>query len=139
LAIENRLQTEVRKQRRLRALGDHPSCELCGESDPEALTRCNRTIIEENHVGGISNDAELTQILCLNCHRKVTELQREFGVELCHYPRNLVERMRNVLKGLAASRIAEAERFLDWDAEIEKLTRALDEKFPDWRKLPEAQ
>lgn len=139
MAIENKLQTELRKLRRLRALGNDAACVLCGESDPEALKQRKKSIVEDNHIGGENNDGKLTEMLCLNCHRKVTELQRKYGVELCRHPRNLVERMRNVLKGLAASRFAEAERLLDWESDIEKLMRALDEKFPDWRKLPEAQ
>jgi len=139
LATENRLLTELRKIRRLRVLGEDAACVLCGERNPEALKQRKKSIVEDNHIGGENNDKKLTEMLCLNCHRKVTELQRKYGVELCHHPRNLVERMRNVLKGLAASRFAEAERLLDWEFQIEHLMRALDEKYPDWRKLPEAQ
>lgn len=125
--------------RRLRALGDDPSCVSCGESDPVALKQRRQTIIQGHHIGGEDNDAEMIENRCLNCHKKVTELQNQCGVDLSRHPKNLLERHRNVLKGQAASRIDEGKRNLEWELKLEKLMLALDQHFPDWRKLPEAQ
>jgi hypothetical protein len=63
------LAREVRKQRRLEALGTNdPKCGTCGESD----WRC----IELHHVADYGcNDA--TVRICRNCHRKVSDDQRD--------------------------------------------------------------
>jgi hypothetical protein len=104
-----------------------------------ALKQRKQTLIQSHHIGGEDNDADLTEDRCLNCHKRVTELQSQCGVDLCRHPKNLLERHRNMLKGQAASRIDEAKSLLDRESKIEKLERALDKKFPDWRKLPEAE
>jgi hypothetical protein len=122
---------------RLRELGDDPSCALCGEKNPEALTRCERSLLENHHIAGSANDSKMTVVLCLTCHRKATEKQRQCGVELCHQPRNLLERLANVLKGLASFFLVVGEILLDWAEGLAKAIKALDDTHPDWRKLPE--
>jgi hypothetical protein len=137
--MENRLQTEVRKMRRLRELGDNPSCALCGESNPETLTRCTRSLLENHHIAGMANDSEMTVVLCLTCHRKATEKQRLCGVELCHQPRNLLERLVNVLNGLASFFLLAGEILLNWAERLTKVLAGLDANHPGWRSLPEVQ
>lgn len=114
MEIESKLQTEVRRMKRLRELGDNPSCALCGESNPEALTSIKRSLLENHHVGGDANDQDLTVVLCLNHHRIATEKQRQCGVDLWHTEKNTTERLINVLKGLASFLLLAGEVLLAW-------------------------
>lgn len=60
---------EVRKQRRLEKLGSNsPLCGACGESD----WRC----LELHHVADFGCD-DCTVIVCRNCHRRVSDDQRD--------------------------------------------------------------
>ncbi len=63
------LAREVRKQRRLEKLGSNsPLCGECGEPD----WRC----LELHHVADFDCD-DGTVILCRNCHRKVSDDQKD--------------------------------------------------------------
>lgn len=63
------LKREARKQRALERLGTNtPYCGLCGEPD----WRC----MELHHVAGQKHD-DTTVILCRNCHRKVSDDQKD--------------------------------------------------------------
>jgi hypothetical protein len=119
METESRLQTEARTMRRFRALGDNPSCALCGESNPEALTSIKRSLFENHHVGGDANDPDLTVVLCLNHHRIATERQRQCGVDLCHRQKDTLERLINILKGLASFLLLAGEVLLAW---VERLS-----------------
>lgn len=60
---------ERRKQARLDKLGTNtPRCVLCGEDD----YRC----LERHHIGGQAYDDD-TAILCRNCHRKFSDMQKD--------------------------------------------------------------
>lgn len=60
---------EIRKQRRLEKLGSNsPLCGDCGEAD----WRC----LELHHVADFGCD-DGTVILCRNCHRKVSDEQKD--------------------------------------------------------------
>ena len=60
---------EIRKQKRLEKLGsNHPVCVNCGESDDRCL--------EEHHIAWRAHGNELA-ILCRNCHRKVSDDQKD--------------------------------------------------------------
>jgi len=66
-AIE--LAREARKQNRLERLGTNtPRCGVCGESDDRCL--------EAHHVAGRKHD-DATVLVCRNCHRKVSDDQRD--------------------------------------------------------------
>ena len=66
---KKKLAREVRKQRRLEALGSNtPACGTCGETD----WRC----LERHHVAGRKHD-EATAHVCRNCHRIVTDDQKD--------------------------------------------------------------
>jgi hypothetical protein len=138
LITEGKLQTELRRMNRLRELGDDPSC-ICGEKNPEALTRCKRSLLENHHIAGSANDSKMTIVLCLTCHRKATEKQRQCGVQLCHQPRNLLERLVEVLKGLASFFLLANEILLDWAEQLSILIVGLDAKHPEWRSMPEVE
>jgi hypothetical protein len=59
---------EARKQRRLEALGtNEPACSMC----PETAWQC----MELHHVAGQKHD-EATVLLCVNCHRKLSDDQK---------------------------------------------------------------
>jgi len=63
------LAREKRKQARLGKLGtNNPICPTCGETD----WRC----MEVHHVAGQKLDA-FTVIACANCHRKLTDEQKD--------------------------------------------------------------
>lgn len=63
------LAKERRKQRRLEVLGSNePRCGMCGEDD----WRC----LELHHVADHGRD-EATARICRNCHRKVSDDQKD--------------------------------------------------------------
>ena len=67
--IDDEMARERRKQKRLDALGSNdPHCGICGEQDWRTL--------ELHHVAGQNHDAEMVP-LCRNCHRKVTDDQKD--------------------------------------------------------------
>ena len=67
-----RNEKEIRKQKRLEKLGsNYPVCVNCGESDDRCL--------EEHHIAGRAHGDELA-ILCRNCHRKVSDNQKDHPV-----------------------------------------------------------
>ena len=66
---DKELAREARNQRRLETLGtSEPRCGTCGERD-------NRTL-EAHHVAGRKSDPA-TVIVCRNCHRKVSDDQKD--------------------------------------------------------------
>ena len=66
---DKELAREVRKQRRLEKLGsNNPICGTCGESDYRVL--------ERHHVAGRKHDPD-TVVICRNCHRKVSDDQKD--------------------------------------------------------------
>ena len=67
--IDDEMASERRKQKRLDALGSNdPHCGICGEPDWRTL--------ELHHVAGRHHDDEMVP-LCRNCHRKVTDDQKD--------------------------------------------------------------
>lgn len=66
---EEELARETRKQRRHEALGtNEPRCGTCGERD----WRC----IERHHPSDFRRD-ETTVLICRNCHRKLSDDQKD--------------------------------------------------------------
>ena len=62
-------ERERRRQKRLEKLGTNdPHCGLCGESDDRVL--------ELHHIAGRKHDDALA-IICRNCHRVVTDDQKD--------------------------------------------------------------
>jgi hypothetical protein len=94
--------SDVRKQRRGRRIGVDAACAICGETNPDALTRVPQVLLERHHVAGRANDGALTVVVCLNHHAKLGEAQRDSGVELNLDPaRPPVRRTVALLRGLA--------------------------------------
>lgn len=83
---------ERRKQQRLAKLGsNNPICGACGEND----WRC----LEAHHPAGFGRD-EATVNLCFNCHRKVSDDQRDHPSFDANAEPNL-DRIGHFLLGLA--------------------------------------
>ena len=84
-----------RERRRLNALdrlNDHePRCVVCGEDDWRTL--------EYHHIAGRAFDAA-TAILCRNCHRKVSDDQKDHPERISRPP-SPAERVAHFLLGLA--------------------------------------
>ena len=83
---------ERRKQARLDKLGTNdPHCAMCGESDWR--------IIEQHHVADYGRDKTVV-LLCRNCHRKVSDDQKDNPAPLaCGEP--MLETIGHFLLGLA--------------------------------------
>ena len=87
-----KLSQEIRRQQALQRLGcDNPRCYRCGESDPHCL--------ERHHIAGQAYD-DRTMIACRNCHRKLSDLQRDHPARIDEAP-SLHERIGHFLLGLA--------------------------------------
>jgi hypothetical protein len=83
---------ERRKQKALERLGtNNPVCVLCGESD----WRCQ----ELHHIAGKQFNAALA-IVCRNCHRKLSDMQKDHPQQ-SSAPPDPVERIGHFLLGLA--------------------------------------
>lgn len=64
------LAREARKQNRLERFGTNtPRCGVCGEADDRCL--------EAHHVAGRKHD-DITVLVCWNCHRKVSDDQKDY-------------------------------------------------------------
>ena len=69
---------EIRKQKCFERLGsNHPVCIICGEAD----WRC----LEEHHIAGKAYADDLA-IICRNCHRKVSDDQKDHPKKLSVNP-----------------------------------------------------
>lgn len=86
------LAKEKRKQDHLEKLGtQHPACSLCGESDHRCL--------EAHHIAG-QKFAPETGIVCRNCHRKLSDEQRDHPGSIGQEP-SIMETIGHFLLGLA--------------------------------------
>ena len=91
--MKDGLAREIRKQRALERLGsNHPRCVLCGEAD----WRC----LEFHHISGRAYGEEGV-LMCRNCHRKVSDPQKDHPPALTDSQPVLLERVGHFLAGLA--------------------------------------
>jgi hypothetical protein len=105
---------EVRKQKVIeRFKGKEPACIFCGETD----WRC----IEEHHIGGQAYDPTTVPV-CANCHRKLSDMQKD------HPPKaggDSDEVIGRILLGLADVFVLLIEKLHDWGRTlIERSSRA---------------
>ncbi len=86
------VNAEKRRQQALQRLGcNDPRCVYCGESHPPCL--------EKHHIAGRAyHDA--TVIVCRNCHRKLSEKQKDHPEQVADPP-SLHERAGQLLLTLA--------------------------------------
>ena len=74
---EIELRRATRRQRAIERLGTrNPKCAHCGEADPLAL--------ELHHIAGQAYD-RATVIVCRNCHRKLSDLQKDHPAKIAKY------------------------------------------------------
>ena len=92
ISKDPKLAAEIRRQGALQRLGcDNPCCVRCGEDDPHCL--------ELHHIAGQAYD-DTTVILCRNCHRKASDLQRGHPAPIGNDPAT-IEQIGHFLLGLA--------------------------------------
>jgi hypothetical protein len=71
MPIDN-LARESRRQKRLERFGtNEPLCGMCGEADDRCL--------ERHHIAGRKHE-DMTALICRNCHRKVSDDQRDHPI-----------------------------------------------------------
>src|ERR1700690_1531732 len=89
---ENELRRARRRQNALERLGtNNPVCLACGEGDP--------IVQEKHHFAGRAFD-EMTGSFCRNCHRKLSDRQKDEPGEIYEQPHPL-EVIAHWLWGLA--------------------------------------
>jgi hypothetical protein len=129
---------DLRRERPARRIAAGSACVTCGETDAVVL-KSGRSVLEAHHIAGRANDPDTIADVCLNCHRKLTNAQRNAGVPLREDPgRNALERLVAWLRGLGVFCEHLAHQLLQAAHKLEALIRRLDRDCPDWRTLPEA-
>ena len=125
---KNPRDNDRRRIQRRREFGPSPICLLCGENDPVAF----------HHIAGAANDEELEGPVCVNCHLRLHEDLRILGTDLRRQPRALVEKIHEILLGLAVFFRRLADRCGYWAEKLSEFIRALDAHLPEWRDLEAA-
>ena len=78
---DTEIRREARRQRARERLGkNNPRCVRCGEDDPLTL--------ELHHIAGREFD-DRTAIFCRNCHRKLSDSQKDHPTKLTEIPDRL--------------------------------------------------
>ena len=91
--MQGEFQQERRKQKALERLeSDHPRCVHCGEDD----WRC----LEAHHIAGRAYD-EACVVVCRNCHRKLSDAQKDHPPRVGSTEPVLFEQVGHFLLGLA--------------------------------------
>jgi len=91
--MKDELKQELRKQKALERLGSNvPRCFFCGEDD----WRC----LEFHHLSGRAYSDE-GAVLCRNCHRKLSDSQKNHLPALAGAQPPLLEQVAHFLLGLA--------------------------------------
>ena len=115
---------DLARERAVRRLAPGALCVLCGERDPEVLTQrpsgpVPASVLEAHHLGGRANDPDLTVVLCLNCHRRMSARMPPFGVQLAtDSEQTSPERLVSVLRGLAVFFEQLAHSLMGWAREL---------------------
>jgi hypothetical protein len=130
------ISTERRRSNRARRLGPNAACALCGETNPDALSLQRRSVLEVHHVAGRANDEELTVVVCLNHHGRLSAAQHDAGVFRDPTAGSVLGRVINAIRSLATF----AELLPDFlhrvASVLEQLVELLDASLPQWRTLP---
>ena len=124
-----------RKHRRQQRLGPDAVCVTCGERNPDKLTRISRSLLERHHALGAAHDAQLTIVVCLNCHARFSAAQQDDGVPLKPED-NLLERGLAMMAAAGSSLKVMGDAFVEGAERGRAIVRGLDKDFPEWRKRP---
>jgi hypothetical protein len=140
MADPSPIRGDARRARDRRRVPPDAACSFCGELNPAILREGETGVLQNHHLGGRANDADLEVVLCLNHHHLNTLGQGSAGVELRRDPaRSMPERLESVLRGLAVFFELLARQLMGWADGLGALVAALDGNCPAWRALPEAQ
>jgi hypothetical protein len=91
--MTKRTDEEDRKQQRLRRLGTrNPCCPGCGET--------HSAVFEHHHIAGHEYSEDVAR-LCLNCHRKLSDKQRDHVPPGSREPTGPLAGIGHYLQGLA--------------------------------------
>ena len=106
---------EKRYLRALERLGtSHPVCVACGEDDPRCL--------EAHHIAGRAFDDQ-TVLVCRNCHRKLSDAQRDHAGKIGNPP-SLLETLAHYLLGLGDILHLVADRLKQFAKELLAMIKA---------------
>lgn len=98
-------QADIRVQQTARRVGStNATCACCGETDP----RC----FELHHIAGQHFHDDLARV-CRNCHRKLSDVQRDHPSQIASPP-SLLEIAGHYLLGLADLLRLVAERLVEF-------------------------
>jgi len=118
-----------RRARRDRRLGPDARCARCGCTD--------RRVLELHHIGGRKNDPKSVVVYCRNCHAIVEEKQRDFDAPFA-IPRDILDKDFAVRRHQAALLQSIVDIILEDAPRLAAFYAALDERYPEWRTIPEA-
>jgi len=124
-----------RKRRRQQRLGPDAICATCGERNPDALLRVDRSLLERHHALGAANAPEATIVVCLNCHARFSAAQQDDGFPLAPLA-TVLERGLAVVAGAGSSLGVISDALLEWAERGQGVVRGLDEDFREWRNRP---
>lgn len=110
---EVEIARETRKQRRLEMLGTNtPRCGTCGHNRWQS--------IEKHHPSGIARDKTTTVLICRNCHRELSDNQKDHpafhpGTDktldmIGHFMLGLADMLRMIIEKLYEFGLALIER-----------------------------
>ena len=100
---------ETRRRKAFDRLGtDHPICAFCGETD----WRC----MELHHLEGEQFGKTLI-VVCRNCHRKLSDMQKDHSPKFGESPSTL-ERIAHALEGLADLFIFLAQKLREFASQL---------------------
>lgn len=107
--MTKRTDPDDRKQQQLRRLGtQNPLCVACGETDP--------AVLELHHIAGWKHSDDMA-IVCRNCHRKLSDKQRDHVPPGTGQPQGAFVTIGHYLLGLAnllAMIVETLRKFGDW-------------------------
>jgi hypothetical protein len=108
-------EAERRRRRACRRLGtDNPVCCCCGET--------NLHYLEAHHIAGRAFGNEIA-VVCIYCHRKLTDAQKDHPAALTAQP-GILERVGHYLLGLGDLLMAVATTLKDFGAALIELAKA---------------
>lgn len=117
---------DLTKSRAKRRLPAEAHCVLCLERDPEVLgLRPDPSVLEVHHIAGAANDPQLTVVLCLNCHQRMSARMPAYGVELDRsQKRSTAEKVVSLLRGLAVFFELLAKSLMAWAGKLAQEARS---------------
>jgi hypothetical protein len=95
--------------------------------------------MEIHHVDGRRNNRHLTIAISPSCHSMVHKRAREAGVDLSKTLPTLLHRLEKFQRMRGSLYIELGHEMCREGNEIENLISALDEEYPNWRHMSEAE